>query len=323
MRQLKRWLAVVGAACALPMLAQADEAWPQRPVTVVAPFAPGGVTDIVARAVSQHLASSLGQPFVVSNRPGAQGVIGTNAVARTEADGYTLVLMSSSVACVNPYLRKDVPFDVARDFDSIGIIGNVPLVMLVHPDAGMRTVDEFIDFARKKPGGASYSSPGVGGSAHMYGELLNTGESLNMVHVPYQGGAMAWQAVMAKEVEMTMADMSVVASQVLPGNLTALAVSGTERWPTLPDVPTFVEAGQNVELVGWVGLMAPKGTPEPVLRKLHEALRVYTSAPAAGEDFVRYGMLPNQGSRQDMTDTLVNICPLWGEAVRNAGIEPE
>lgn len=317
---LRAAAAVLCASTLLPALA--DE-WPSRPLRIVVPFAAGGVSDVAARMVANDLGQALGQGVVVENKAGAQGVVGSLSARNAPADGYTLVLMSSSVACVNPYLRKSMPFNALTDFEPVGMIGSAPLMMLASPKLGVRTVDQFLAHARAHVGKVNYSTPGVGGSAHLYSEALNTRLKLDMAHIPYQGGAQAVQALLAGDVTMTMADMSFAEAQVVPGKLVALAVAGDRRWPRLPNVPTFAEAGQPLNLVGWVGLMAPAGTPQPILERLNTELQKITAAAHNAERLLRLGVLAGTGARAEMTRALREGCPPWGEAVRRAGIQPE
>ncbi len=321
-----RRLALATATCtflgfAAPV-AQAQE-WPARPLKIIVPFAPGGVTDITARMVARDLSKALGQSVVVDNKAGAQGVLGSMLVKQAAADGYTLGLMASSVACVNPYLRKDFPFSIQRDFAPVGMIGSAPLMMLVTPKLGVRTLAQFLAHAQSHSGKLNYSTPGVGGSAHLYSEVFNAQQNLGMLHVPYQGGAPAMQALLTGETVMTMADMSFVESQVRSGKLVALAVAGEQRWPSLPNVPTFSESGHPINLVGWVGLMAPAGTPAAILERLNRELQKITATSTSQDTLLRMGVLAGTGSTADMGQAIEQGCPPWGEAVRQAGIHQE
>ncbi len=314
--------------CCLPLLAAATwqahaQAWPSKPLRLVAPFAPGGVTDIVARSVAASLSQSLGQTVVVENKPGSQGLIGSAAVKAAAADGYTLLLMSSSVACVNPALRKSMPFDVLKDFAAIGLIGAAPLIMVVSPSLPVSRVDQFIAYAKANPGKVSYSSPGVGGSAHLYGAVMNATSGLDMQLLPYQGGVPALQAVMAGDVTMTFADLGSATGQVAAGKLKALAVAGERRWPRFPDVPTFTEQGYALNLVGWVGLMAPAGTPRPIVDRLNVELRRFADNPDNRAPLLTAGVNIGSGTPEDMTAALRDGCPPWADAVKQAGIQPE
>lgn len=316
-------LAMAGLALATLAAPSFADAWPSRPLRIVVPFAAGGVSDVAARMVANDLGKALGQSVIVENKAGAQGVVGSLSAKNAPADGYTLVLMSSSVACVNPYLRKNMPFSALKDFDAVGMIGTVPLMMLVSPKLGISTVEQFLTHAKAHPGKANYSTPGIGGSAHLYSESINRKFTLDMQHVPYQGGAPAVQALLAGEVMMTMADMSFADSQVASGKLVALGVAGERRWPSLPQVPTFTEAGQPLNLVGWVGLMAPAGTPQPIVQRINAEMQKIMAVQSNANTLLRLGVLADTKAPEDMTRALRDGCPPWGDAVRQAGIQPE
>lgn len=303
--------------------AASAQTWPARPVRIIVPFAAGGVSDVVARTVANGLSQAIGQAVIVENKPGAQGLLGSVAAKNAASDGYTLVLMSSSVACVNPYLRKSMPFNPQADFDAVEMIGSAPLMMLVAPTLGIKTVDQFLVYAKANLGKLGYSTPGIGGSAHLYSESLNRGYKLDLAHLPYQGGVPAVQALLAGDVTMTMADMSFADAQVGTGRLVALAVAGDKRWPRLPNVPTFAEAGYALNLVGWVGLMAPAGTPKPVVQRINAELKKITSAASNADTLLRVGVLAGTGQPEDMAHAVREGCLPWGEAVKNAGIQPE
>lgn len=303
-------------------LAHAQD-WPSRPVRIIVPFAPGGVTDMVARAAAASMSRGLGQPVVVENKPGAQGFIGVESAKVAPADGYTLVLMASSVGCVNPALRQKVPFDIRKDFEAVGMLGAAPLVMVVAPGLPVDSVGQFIAHAKANAGKISYSSPGIGGSAHLYGSVMNANNGLDMQLVPYQGGAPALQAVVAGQVQMTFSDMGSATGNLQAGKLKALAVAGEKRWPKLPDVPTFAEAGYPINLVGWVGLMAPSGTPRPVIERLNAEVRQFAQAPNNLERLLIAGVAPYSGTAGEMAKVVNESCPQWADAARKAGIKPE
>lgn len=301
----------------------AAEDWPSRTIRIVVPFAPGGVTDMVSREIAASMSAGLGQPVIVENRPGAQGTVGTAFVKSAPPDGYTIILMASSVGCVNPAMRKNVPFNIAKDFTPIGMIGAAPLVMVVAPNAASANLDQFVSYAKAHPGKVNYSSPGIGGSAHLYGAIMNVTHNLNMQLVPYQGGVPALQAVITGEAQMTFADMGSATGQLKAGRLKALAVSGDARWPTLPDTPTFAEAGYPINLVGWVGLMVPVGTPRPAIERLNAELQKFINTKESRDKLVTVGVAARSGSPELMEAVIRESCPAWADAVRQAGIEPE
>lgn len=315
--------AVLASLIACSAIAAQAQDWPAKPVRIVVPFAPGGVSDMVARAVAASMSQGLGQPVVVDNKPGSQGFIGVQNAMASPADGYTMVLMSSSVGCVNPALRKSVPFDIRKDFDAVGMVGAAPLVMVVAPGMPVSSVAQFIEYAKSSQGRVNYSSPGIGGSAHLYGAVMNAQNGLDMQLVPYQGGAPALQAVISGEVQMTFADMGSATGQLQAEKLKALAVAGEKRWPKLPNVPTFAEAGYPINLVGWIGLMTPAGTPKPVIERLNAELRKFAQAPDNRDRLLIAGVEPRAGSAADMDQTIREGCPQWANAVKEAGIKPE
>ena len=319
----RRTLLALLTATLLPAAHAQAPAWPAKPLRIVAPFAPGGVTDIVARSVAASMSQGLGQPVVVENKPGAQGLLGSASVKGAPADGHTLLLMSSSVACVNPYLRKTMPFEVLKDFQAVGMIGAAPLIMVVSPSLPVNRLDQFIAHVKANPGKVSFSSPGVGGSAHLYGGFMNKSSQLDMQHLPYQGGVPALQAVLAGDMTMTFADLGSATGQVAAGKLKALAVSGDKRWPRFPEVPTFAEAGYPLNLVGWVGLMVPAGTPRAAIERLNAELRRFAESPANRDPLLTAGVMVASGTPEDMTTAIRDGCPPWGDAVRSAGIQPE
>lgn len=320
---MKKLAAAIAVATAGVTTAVTAQDWPSRPIQVVVPYAPGGVTDLSARAVAQALSERLQQPVVVDNRPGAQGIVGVNHVKNATADGYTLAFVGSSAICVNQYVRESLPFDVKRDLEPVGIVGNAPLMMVVSPTLPVASVSEFLAYAKSHPGKVSFSSPGVGGSAHLYGAAMNKMAGVEMLHVPYKGGAPAMQAVLAGDVTMTFADLSFAESYVSSGRLAALAVSGAERWPSLSEVPTFKEADIPINLVGWVGIMAPKGTPASIIAQVSAALGEVANDEAAREQLRRLGVAPTSGTSEDMRQMVGEGCLSWGQAVREAGVEPE
>lgn len=303
--------------------AQPEGSWPTRPIKLIVPFAPGGVTDASARVVGKVLAQELGQPVVVENRPGAQGLTGATVAKNSAPDGYTLALLASSVICVAPFLRKTMPFDAANDFTSVGMIGTAPIALVVSPQLGPKTVQEFLAYAKARRGKLSYSTSGVGGSPHLYSALLDSANDLQMVHAPFQGGAPATQAVLAGDVTMSMADLGSAVSLISAGKLRPLAIAGAKRWPNLPEVPTFAEAGLPIHLVGWTGIMAPAGTPAPIVQRINGAMQKLIASSEGRDQLLGLGLLADPGSAADMAEALRTGCPPWGVAAKLAGIEPE
>lgn len=310
--------------CAATAAVQAQSSpWPSRPIKLIVPFAPGGSTDASARAVGLVMSQELGQPVVVENRPGAQGVTGAAVVKNSPPDGYTIGLLPSSVICVAPFLRKTLPFDAAKDFTPVGMIALSPIALVITPQLGPRNIGEFIEYAKARQGKLSYSTSGVGGSPHLFGALFDNANKLDMVHVPFQGGAPAVQAVLAGDVTMSMSDLPSALSLISAGRLLPLAVAGAKRWPLLPEVPTFSEAGLPIQLVGWTGILAPAGTPAEIIQRLNAAMQKMVASDKGRDQLLAMGMLADPGSATDMASALRTGCPPWGAAAKLAGIQPE
>src|SRR5262245_27932945 len=232
-------------------------AYPERPVTIVVPFAPGGANDVVVRAIQQPLAEALGQPIVIENRGGAGGSVGAGYVARARADGYTLLMAATGFA-VNPSLYDKVQYDPLADFEPIAEIATFPVIYTVRPDMGVNTLQAFVHYATAHPGALNYSTPGAGTLPHLATELLKLHTGISMVHIPYSGAAPAAQALLSKTVEVASTSITVAKPQISVGAMKGLAVTGRERWPELPDVPTVAEAGVPAALADtWQGILAP------------------------------------------------------------------
>jgi tripartite-type tricarboxylate transporter receptor subunit TctC len=244
-RPLRRPASLIAALACLSALSlgSALAAFPDKPVTIVVPFAPGGANDVVVRAIQQPLSEALGQPIVVENRGGAGGSVGAGFVARSRPDGYTL-LMAATGFVVNPSLYDKVQYDPLRDFDQVAELTTFPVIYTVRPDMGVKTLQELIAYAKARPGVLNYSTPGAGTLPHLAAELLKLNTHIDMVHVPYAGAAPAAQALLSKTVEVASTSITVAKPQIESNNMVGLAVSGAERWPELADVPTVAEAGR-------------------------------------------------------------------------------
>jgi len=281
MRQIlpnKRWHAPLPALCfalwlALMPNAVIHAAWPERPVRVIVPFAAGGGADIVARLVFKRVSEQLGQAFVIENRGGAGGIIGTDAVAKAEPNGYTLLLGQSGPNAINPSVYRKLPYDARRDFAPITQLTRYPYVVAARNGLPVNTLPELLDLARQQPKILTLSSAGQGSSAHLALELFMRQANISVIHVPYKGAGPALQDVVAGVVDMTFGDAASASRQAKAGNIKALAVTGTKRSPLLPDVPTVQEAGvPHYEASAWHAVLAPRGTPEPVIQTLHAAI---------------------------------------------------
>jgi tripartite-type tricarboxylate transporter receptor subunit TctC len=307
------------SALASPALAQGS--WPDRPIRLVTPFQPGGGTDIVARLLGPKLSESLRQPIIVENRAGANGVIGVRAVAAAPGDGYTLLLDAPGIA-MNYSLLREPLYDPLRDFEPIAQILSVPFVIVVPPSLPVRTLPELLDLARRRPGELNVAAggPSTTMAAHLY--RVQTGTQFTFV--PYRGSAPAAAATMTGEVQVMFADFPSVAGQVTGGALRPLAVSTPQRTPLLPDVPTARESGAPDYLVDiWYGLYAPRGTPEPILDRLHAEISRIVMLPDVRERFATLGASPVVSTRAEFRAHLAKEVARWRDVVTRGGVGQE
>src|SRR5262245_5743704 len=271
-------LALLGAC-----LAASAQDYPNRLVRMVVPYAAGGGVDIVARAVSQELAKRIGQPVVVENRAGAGSNIGSDAVAKAAPDGYTL-LMASPANAINMSLYRKMPYDTQRDLAPVALVGAVPSVLVTNPDLPVKTVPELIALAKAKPGSLNYGSGGAGTSEHLAAEMFRSMAGIDLVHVPYKGGANAMTDVMGGQISLMFTNMLGALPHIRSGKLKAIAIADSRRSPALPDVPTFAESGfKDYEVLVWWGVMAPAKTPAPVIAYLNREIVVALGAPELKE----------------------------------------
>ena len=262
--------------------AAAQAAWPEQPVRLVVPFTPGGATDAVARLLASKLAPKLGQPVIVENRPGASTVIGADAVARAQPNGYTLMLSGSTTYSVLPALKTSLPFDPVKSYSHVAIVALAPVVLLAKNDLPVKTAGEAAKLARERSGkgGLMYGTFGPGSAPHLTGEMFAMAAGARMTPVPYKGSAQLVTAMIGGEVDLGVDTVSSAAAQARAGKVRALAVTGAQRMPQLPDVPTFTEAGlPEVSLVGWYGMVAPADTPADVLKRLGGAVEEVMADP--------------------------------------------
>jgi tripartite-type tricarboxylate transporter receptor subunit TctC len=258
-------LVLMLAACA----SAHAQTYPSRPIRYIVPQAPGGSSDTLARVLTQRVAEALGQQIVIDNRPGATGIIGTEVAARANPDGYTLLQVATSYA-TNPAMQAKLPYDTLRDFAAISLLSQQPNVFLVHPSLPVRNVKELIAYAKSKPGQLNYASSGTGGSQHLAGELLKSMAGVDMTHVPYKGSPPALVDVIAGRVPLMSSTMPPALPHIKSGKVRAIAVTSARRSPALPEVPTVAESGlPGYEAIAWQGLVAPAGTPKPVVSRLN------------------------------------------------------
>ena len=274
----REWVTLVtlalGIACSVWSAQAVAQAWPAKPVRVIVPFAPGGSADTLGRLVAQKLSESFHQTFVVENRAGAGGVIGSELVAKALPDGYTLLVSGVASHCIAPALARDFPFDPLRDFTHIALFGGPPGVLVVYPGVAARDFKEFIVLLKAQPGKMSYGSPGNGTQGHLLGEHLKQLAGIEMTHVPYKGAGPAVADMIAGHVAAGSTTLTTAATQIRAGKLRALAVTGATRSAAMPDIPTVSESGvAGYEVTPWFGVLAPTGIPAEVVRTLDETSR--------------------------------------------------
>jgi len=300
-------IAATVAAATLAFAAHAQTpAWPTRAVTIIVPFTPGGGTDIGTRLVAQRLAQLWGQPVVVDNRPGAAGNVGLELTARAKPDGYTLVAGNVGTQSINPFLYKKLNYN-PDGFVPVTMMAELPFALVFTPSLPARTPKELVALAKAKPGKLTFASSGTGGSPHLSGEIFKLATGTDMLHVPYKGGGAAMTDLMAGNVDMLFASILETAGHVKAGKLRALAVTGTVRSPSMPDVPTLAEAGiQNAESGSWVGLLAPAGTPKEIVDKIAADVHKVVSIPEVKKQLVDQGAIPVGSSPQQFAQTIAN-----------------
>jgi tripartite-type tricarboxylate transporter receptor subunit TctC len=310
-------MAALVAGAALPAAAQ--QKYPQRPVEVVVPYAPGGGTDVYARMLAQELREQLKQPFVVENRPGAAGVVAAEAVMRAPADGYTLLMGNRSQMTIAPAVAK-TPFDPVSDFAPISIVATNPFVLVVHPSIPTNTLEEFVAYVRRQPQKLPYAASGAGSLSHLGMVLFLKRAGLDMTAVTYKGGAQPLADVIAGHVPVYLANLSGVVPHAASGALRLLAVSGERRAPQLPDVPTFIEAGYpGFTAFTWQGLLAPAGTPREVIDRAASEVALAVKERKFAEHLAADGYEPLGNSPEEFAAMIKGDVALWADAVRAAG----
>jgi tripartite-type tricarboxylate transporter receptor subunit TctC len=316
MRYLRLALAALLAAVAVN--AAADD-YPSRPVKIVVPFAAGGPADVYARFLAQRLQEAMGQPFVIENRPGGGSVVGTEIVAKSAPDGYTLLLMSNTHT-VNESLMPNKPFALMRDFAPVAPINYSDLVLVVNPDVKARTLQELIALAKSEPGKLNYASSGPGTPYHMAGELFKSMAGLDIVHVPYKESSGARTGVLGGQVEMMFDAVTVMNEHVKAGKVRALATSGKVRSAVMPDVPTLSEAGvPGYEAVIWLGLMAPKKTPPAIVNRLNAEVTKIVSRSDTKAEWAKQGATAMQMSPDAFGKFLDDDIVKWERVVKVSG----
>ena len=301
----------------------AAQNYPAKTIRLVSPFPPGGSVDVVGRILAAKLTENLGQQVIVDNRSGASGIIGTELVAKAPPDGYTL-LINTLPLVTNEFLMPRMPYDPIRDFEPISMVTSSPSLVTVHPSVPARSVKELIALAKSKPGQLNYSAAGVGTNPHIAGELFNLLAGVNIVAVQFKGGGPADIAALSGEVAATFGNISQEVEYVKSGRLRALAVTSTTRNSALPELPTVIEAGlPGYEFLTWHGILAPKGTPAPIVKLLNEQLKKILSGPGEAKLWQDRGLDVIASSPEDFAVRLVNERKKWGDVIKKRGIKAE
>ena len=323
-RTHRRRVALALAASAfIPALAQAQP-FPAKPLKIVVPFAPGGGNDVFARQLATRMGETLRQQVIVENRPGAGGTVGTDYAAKQPADGYTLLLGHTGTLAINPALYVNLPYDAKQAFVAVGPLATAPLVLVVPASSKLKTLEDLIAQAKTQPGRISYASSGNGTGGHLAGKLLEETAGIKLLHIPYKGTAPALTDVLGGQVDAMFSVIPPALPHIDSGKLRAVAVTGIKRSDRAPQVPTVAEAGvRGYESALAYGLMAPRGTPEPVLKVLGAALSAAVATPQLREAFKAEGAEALVGTAADFEALMASESQKWAKVIRAAGIKPE
>ena len=323
----RHWLTLACASAmtlALSAPSALAQAYPNKPIRLVVPFTPGGVTDTSGRLIAEQLSKRLGQQVVVDNKPGASGNIGTQMVATAEPDGYTLLLGFDGTLVINPHVFPKIGFDTSKDFAPVGKIGDAVLILVANPGAPIKTLRDVINLSKTQSGGLSYGTSGTGGTPHIAGELLKDRTGANLVHIPYKGGGQAMTDVLGGNIPLVYTAIAGAIQHIKTGKLHPVAVSSAQRSSSLPDVPTFIESGLNdFDINSWVALLAPAKTPKAIVDKLNAELNAVLSDPAVRERLTGMGIAATPGSADKFAQEMQRDLTRYGSVVKSAGIKLE
>jgi len=310
------------ALMSLASFAQSN--YPNRPIRLIIPFTPGGVTDTSGRYIAEQLSLKLGQQVIADNKPGASGNIGSQMVASAEPDGYTLLLGYAGTLSINPSLFEKVPFDSVKDFAPIGKIGDAILILVANNDFQGKTLADVIAISKKDPNGLSYGTSGTGGTPHIAGELFKQRAGANLVHVPYKGGGQALLDLLGGNIPLVYTAVAGANQYVAAGRIKAIAVSSAKRSPSMPDVPTFIESGvKDFVIDDWVGLLAPAKTPKPIINKLNQALNEILSSPEGRAKLLSMGIFVSPGTPEKFSEQIKGDLIRFAPIVKAAQIKSE
>lgn len=298
----------------------AAQTYPVKPVRIINPFSPGGSLDLMARMLAKSMTGELGQQVIVENRPGAGGTIGVEAVAKAAPDGYTLLVIQSSIT-INPNLQPKIPYDPVRDLEPISKIASYMFFLVAHPSLPVRSVKDLIALAKKNPGGVNYASVGVGSGTHLAAELFNHQAGVRLTHIPYKGTGQVMPELLGGQVALHFGSTSVV-PHVKAGKLVPLAVTGAKRSPVLPNVPTIAESGlPGFEVTSWNAMFAPAGTPAPIIEKLNGIVKRGLATPEANAIMERQGLEATPSTPAELGALVKKDLAMWAKVIKAAGIK--
>lgn len=304
--------------------AHAQGAYPTKPIRLIVPFTPGGVTDTSARLIADQMTKRLGQQIIVENKPGASGNIGTSQVAQSDPDGYTLLLGFDGTMVINPHVFASVPFDAVKDFAPVGKIGDADLVIVAHPSVKANNIKELIALSKSEPNGLNYGTSGLGSTPHIAGETLNMKTGSKLVHVPYKGGGQAMIDLQGGNIPLVFTAVAGALPHIKAGRIKAIGVPSATRSPSLPDTQTFIEAGlPNFLLASWVGILAPAKTPAAVITKLNSTLNDVLTDPDVKKRLEVLGVTATPGTPQAYGDQIKKDLASYAAVVKAANIKPQ
>jgi tripartite-type tricarboxylate transporter receptor subunit TctC len=327
MTMFPHWRLAICVAAGGALLALAEPAmaqtYPTKPVRMLLGYAPGGPTDLVGRLTGQHLSETLGQQFVMDNRPGAGGSLAVTLLTRAAPDGYTLMLVANGEIAIAPNIRKALPYDPRKDLATVSRIGWSQLVLVVHPGVPAKTVGELVALAKAKPGSVNFASAGLGSTAHLAGELFKHLAGIDIVHVPYKGAGPALADLMGGQVQMLITGYSSALGHIKAGKLRALALTGTQRLPSAPDLPTIGETVKGYEVTSWYGVVAPLGTPQAVIGRLHKEIAAMVRRQEIIERLQTLGIEPEGNTPAEFARQIRSEIETWAKVVKIANVPVE
>ena len=313
-----------GSLVALGSRGASAQAYPTRPISMIVPVQAGSGADAILRIVAQRMSDNLRQPIVLENMPGAAGILGAERAARAPADGYTIFGSNDGTLYMTPHLRKKVNYDPVNGFEPVSLIANITWVLIANPSLPVRSVKEFLALARANPGKIDYASGGVGSPQHIAMELFASRAGIRLNHVPYKGATGAAQDVVSGHVPVMFTALSIVLSQIQAGKVRALAVGGSRRFPQVPDIPTVAESGlPDFQFTTWAGLFMPRGTPRPIVDRLHAEAARAVADPDIRDKLAALGLEPVGSSPDELRRLTREGFERMGQVIRKAGIQPE